>query len=59
MQKGRGGVPLEADEVGERADGEIEDDIHSPCVYGIDELYPVCDGAPVGVEYGEVEGGIT
>lgn len=57
--KMEGGIPLKAEEVGKGADGEIEHNVHSPSVYGIDELYPVSDDAPVGVEDAEVEGRIT
>ena len=52
-------TPLEADEVGHCSDGEIEHDVHSPGVDGIDELLPVCDGAPMGVEHAEIKGGVT
>jgi mitogen-activated protein kinase kinase kinase len=57
--QGRTYTPIKADEIGKRADGEIEHDVHSPGVHGIDELLPVRDGAPMGVEYAEIEGGIT
>lgn len=57
--RNEGGVPLKTEEVGKGSDGEIKHDVHSPCVYGIDELLPVSDGTPMGVKYAEVEGGIT
>lgn len=53
------GAPLEAEEVGKGSDGEIDHDVHSPSVYGVDELYPIIDGAPMGVEDGKVEGRIA
>lgn len=55
----KGGLPLKPDEVGQGADCEIKHDVHSPSVHGVDEMDPVIESSPVGVDYAEVEGGIA
>ena len=52
-------VPIEAEEIRHGTDREIRHEVHSAGVDLVDRILPVGEGAPVGVEDGEVEWGIT
>lgn len=57
--KGGQDGPFESEAVGKGSDCEVEHNIHSPGVEGVDELLPVGNGTPVGVSYAEVEWGVA
>ena len=52
-------LPLPSDEVSHSSNGEIDDIVHATSVDGINHRTPLVTLAPMRVEGGEVEGGVT
>ena len=59
MRKIENNEPVEAEQIGHSADGEIRHEVHPASVNGIDRGFPISERAPVRIGDGEVKRGIT